>query len=325
MAKRLILIDVEEEIEKLVELELDPFDFKMYFLIRKNMDKVTKLAGDSYRLCRNTLVHEMRTSRPRGSTKPPLKVTLQMVRDSIERLGKAGMIITKSVNIKNDKRLILELPNAFGDESKFFRKTRGRTAELQPQENVDFIGLDEPGRTDEEPRRKTRYQYINNKNNNNSNELLLQKDCAKNNRKEKSENATPPYIQQFIDFKIIETNLKTAEEEGISDPFKYVEEFKEHFIARPKRAKEITRPDLAFNNWLRNKRNWSSTNATQTYSSGHQPKANPKSYISDYAEKLAESDRRIIEKLHRANAAEGESLASEDESDVWTALADFKR
>jgi len=318
MSNQFIRIDVQAEINELIELELDPFDFKLYFLIRKNMDKETGDVGAKFSLCRNTLVHEMRTSRPRGSTKPTPKVTLQMIREGIKRLEKAGMLITKSINSIDEKRLILELPKAIRDESKFLRNTRGTTEMLQPEQNIDTTEKTTLPATDEQPRSNTRYQAISN----NTYSLYTPREQNENKSSKLSyrtilsdygfdlysltRQSVLAMYRELDDAEVTEEDIRG----GVED-------------AHIKNGKRPDSPAYYKNFILSFQQQRLKNEATRVITAGgagHQSKRAQKSYISNYAEKLAESDKALLEKFGKTSS-EGEQNIYEDDTDVRPPLA----
>jgi hypothetical protein len=54
------------------------------------------------------------------------------------------------------------------------------------------------------------------------------------------------------DFRVLDKHIEYAERKGCPSPHTQIEKFKNYYLARPKRMKEISNWDLTFYNWLTN-------------------------------------------------------------------------
>jgi hypothetical protein len=285
MSERVLVTkDFTDEIDELISLGntdkdddavkgivITSFDFKLYFVIRKHIDWETGTVGENgFGPTRHTLIKKMQERRIHGSTKQVLEVTEGVIRSSIARLEKAGFLVVKSINTKNDKRLIFELPKAIRDESVNFGNNRRTTETLQPEESIDLKGIDAMGTTDEQPTMNARYHI--DRNIYKSKDLYIGDKKEKAQKKRKTVEKEPP--EALVNFVVTDKHRAYAKEKGLCDPAQEVEDFKLHHLARPVNWKKISDWDLAFYTFLRNEKKWRKVSFTPK----NDARSNPAAY-----------------------------------------------
>jgi len=292
------------------KININNFDFKLYFVIRSHIDWETGIVGNNFGLRRSTLISTMQEKRIYGSNKEIPEVTEGVLKASIKRLEKAGFLITRSINTKDTKRLIFELPKAIRDNSVKKPNDRGTTDSERPSGSIDIKGDHGTGTTGEQPTSNARYHIDRNNKEDIVNLYTLDEENEKN--------KLPKHIRQFVDFIHCEKHNVLAKELGVDLTQDIVEAFKDHFIARPSEAKKITRTDLAFNNWLRNRKNW----RQNAKSSGNNQSGQRKeSYITTYTDKLAKASEQTLARISGEAAKSSESNIFEDDVVIRPSLA----
>lgn len=230
--KAVFIVDSQREFDYLTyDCEVEDFDVRLYFTLRRHMNKENGLVGaPPNNICYATLARYMKVKRPWGSTKQErTSVSRSMLRASIERLEKIGAVVVKSVNKTDEKRLILELPLALTDRSIKKRNDRGTAETERPEKIIDNSGFEHIGTTEEQPRVNDRY-HSNHIYKEKYNTSYYTKRNSEKPKKQTKPKATLTPLPENFNFD--ESHVAYAEKHGWPHPSHFIDRFREKALMK---------------------------------------------------------------------------------------------